>query len=273
MTTINSVLERALWSFLVLTLFALCACDFGGNAGKAEQAATAPKTVVAPVGFSATAHGFKVNLTWSASPDSAKIVGFEIKRNGRRLIDTSAKATSTIDEDVRPGKQYRYAIRSKGEADSSEWVVDEVKIEVPPLKEARLEGDFSLTGRIVSQYGYDSYPTPNLAWSFHPKCRAGACDVVWKDVPSPSIHGLLEGMNAHYRGTYRGYFFHTYNGTHSISDANISLRVVKAQAIAGEWRATKVQGTLESHEAPQFGCIASGSKVAIKGSARYAGFN
>jgi len=266
----ESVLGR--WLSFALVLVALVAfggCDSGGGGSGESQAA--PKSVLPPVGFSATADGFIVNLDWSAASGSAPIVGYEIQRNGKPFTSSSPSATSTTDEDVRPGKTYRYEIRAKGKASSSDWVADEVKIRVPPLRDARVEGDFGITSHEISHYGYARYETPSFGWQFKPKCRHGACDVVWRDVSLKNVHAVLNEKRGHYEGSYRGFFLSSCHGTHSISDVNMNFKVIKARAIAGEWRATKLEGKLENTEASQYGCIAGHAEVAFKGTLRLAG--
>ena len=268
---LESILGRWLWCTVVLAApCALGGCNSGGGSPSGESRAE-PKSVLPPVGFSATADGFTVKLSWSAASGSAPIVGYEIQRNGKTFASSSATGTSATDDDVRPGKQYRYEIRAKGKTTSSDWVADEVKIKVPPLREARVEGDFGITSHEVSHYGYSTYETPSFGWEFKPKCRHGACDVAWHDVGLKSIHALVDEKHGRYHGTYHGYFLSSCNGTHSVSDVDLSFKVIKARAIAGEWRATKLEGTVENTEASQFGCVSGHAEVAFKGTLRLAG--
>ena len=267
----ESARGRWVWCALVLAPLAFGGCNSGsGNSSDSSQAA--PKSVLAPVGFSATADGFTVKLTWSADPGSAKILGYEIQRNGKPFATSSRQATSALDDGVRPGKQYRYEIRAKGQGSAaSDWVADEVKIKVPPLRDARVEGDFGITGHDVSHYGYSKFEVPSFGWHFKPKCRSGACDVTWRDVRLKSVHAVINERHGRYHGTYRGYFFSSCGGTHSTSDVDLSFKPTKAKAIAGEWRATRIEGTLANTEASQFGCVAGHAEVAIKGTLRPAG--
>ena len=245
----------------------LAACDSGGGSVEGESK-PAPKTLLPPVGFSATADGFSVHLSWSADPASAKIEGYEIHRNGRPLTSPSGTSTSYTDTQVRPGKTYAYEIRSTGVSASSEPVTDEVKIKTPSLAEARLEGDFGVTTRIVSQSGYSSFERTDTGWRFKPKCRRGPCDVVWRDVLLDNLKSILKQDGKKYTGDYHGFFGVTCGGSHSSSSVDVSFTVMKARALAGEWRATKIEGTVESSEVSQFGCISGRATVAIKGTLR-----
>jgi hypothetical protein len=265
---LGSVLGRSFWCALVVAApLAIGGCDGGGGGDAAGESEPAPKSVLPPVGFSATADGFTVRLAWSAPSDSAKIVGFEITRNDRPLTSASASATSASD-DVSPGKTYRYEIRSKGVGADSDWVSDEVKVKTPSLKEARVEGDFGVTVKIVSQSGYASFEKGNYGWHFKPKCRHGACDIVWRDVVMKNVHAVLKQKGKEYSGTYHGFFGITCGGTHSSSTVDVSFKVMKARALAGEWRATKLEGTVENSEVSQFGCVSGSATVSIKGSLR-----
>jgi len=264
-----SVPGRSTWCALVAAApLALGGCDSGGDV--AGESKPLPKSVLSPVGFSASADGLTVHLSWSADPGSAKVVGYEITRNGKPFSSASATATSASDGDVRPGKQYRYEIRSKGASASSNWVSDEVNIKTPSLKAARVEGDFGITAKTVSQSGYGRFESPSFGWHFKPKCRHGACSIVWRDVSLKNIHAVLEQKGKEYTGSYHGYFGISCQGTHSTSSVEVAFKVMKARAIAGEWRATKLEGTVENSEVSQFGCISGRATVSFKGTLRTA---
>jgi len=150
-------------------------------------------------------------------------VGFEITRSDRPLTSASASATSASD-DVSPGKTYRYEIRS-----------------------------FGVTVKIVSQSGYASFERGDYGWHFKPKCRHGACDIVWRDVVMKNVHAVLKHKGKEYSGTCHGSFGITSGGTHSSSAVDVSFKVMKARALAGEWRATNLEGTVENSEVSSSG--------------------
>jgi Fibronectin type III domain len=263
--------RRSFWcALLVVVPLALGGCDSGGGEEPEGESKPAPKALLPPVGFSATADGFSVHLSWSADPASAQIENYELDRNGRNLF-ASTTSTSYTDTDVRPGKMYRYEIRSIGANGKSDPVVDEVKIKTPPLHEARVEGGFSITTKEISHYGYGDYSLPTFGSQFKPKCRHGACDVVWTDIGLKGLHAILEQRGAAYHGSYRGFFLSLCEGTRSTSDVEIDFKVVDARAIRGEWRAKKFEGTIEHTEAPQYGCGTAHAELAIKGLLRVAG--
>ena len=262
---------RLLWCFIAAAVsLTLAGCDSGGGRGAAAESKPPPKTLLPPVGFSATADEFIVRLSWSADPASAKIEGYEITRNGHPLTTPLASSTSYADFHVRVGKQYTYEIRSKGVSATSEPVTDEVKVKAPPLAEARLEGDFGATERVITFSGYDTFKH-NFAWHFAPKCRHGACDVVWRASNYDSGHALLKQDGKTYTGTYHGFFNGHCGETRSTSTVDFALKVLKAKAVDGEWRATKLGGTVGQSEAAQFGCVASQGSVSINASLRIPG--
>jgi hypothetical protein len=268
---LGSVLGRSFWCSLVVAApLAIGGCESGGDGSAAVETKATPKSVLPPVGFSATAEGFTVKLAWSAPTGSARIVGFELTRNDRALTSASSSATSLAD-DVRPGKTYHYEIRSKGVGTTSEWVSDEVKIKTPALKEARVEGDFGVTAKTVSQSGYEQFDSPNFGWHFRPKCRTGPCSVLWRDVSLKVVHALLERKDKSYAGTYHGYFGISCAGTHSTSTVEVALEVVKAKPLDGEWRASKLEGTVKNSEVQQFGCVSGSATVSVKATLRLSG--
>jgi hypothetical protein len=262
------VVRRSLFCVLFVAVpLALAGCDSGGGGAEAESK-PAPKTLLPPVGFSATADGFTVRLSWSPDPESAEIDGYEIRKNGRSLTEPPSSSTSYTDTRVKPGKTYAYEIRSKGVTKISEPAADEVKIKTPSLKEARLEGDFGVTTRVVSSSGYSQFDRVDTGWRFNPKCRRGPCDVVWRDVLLENVKGILKQDGKRYTGSYHGFFGVSCGGSHSSSSVDVTFTVVRARALDGEWRATKIEGTVESSEVSQFGCVSGSASVAVKGTLR-----
>jgi hypothetical protein len=245
------------------------ACDSGG--GESSGTSTAPREVLAPEGFSGTADGLSVVLTWSAPSDSAEILGYEITRDGSLLDSVDADETTFTDYNLKPGS-YSYAIRSTGWQRTSEVVATDVVIKTPPLKAARLEGHYSVKTKVKSQTGYASFGTiPSFAWDFKPRCREDACDVVWRDLFDKRIHAKLNRKKATYTGDYEGLYLARCRGTRSVSSVHLVIKVVKARAFGGVWRVTKFEGRLTSSEASQFGCVSGHAVQTIKGVLRPAG--
>ena len=259
---------RWLAILLVAVPFPL-ACDSGGE--ESGPTSSAPTKILSPEGFSASPDGFSVVLSWSAPTGSAKIVGYEIRRNGTPLEAVSAGETTLTDFDVGPGHTYTYEIRSHGPSGFSDPLSTDVRIAVPPLRSARLEGDFAVRTKIVSKSGYTKFEGSTFGWHFRPKCGNGPCNVIWRDVTDKHMHAQLRRKQTRYSGSYTGLFLVKCGGTRSTSFVQLSLKVVKARAIAGEWRATRLTGTLSSSESAQFGCVSSHAEQAVQAKLRIAG--
>jgi hypothetical protein len=252
-----------LGTLLVATSLLLAACDFSG--GETSATSTAPLEVLPPEGFSGTADGFSVVLTWRAPPESAEIIAYEITRDGVLLDSVDADETTFTDYNLKPGS-YTYAIRSEGRQWRSEPVAADVVIKAPPLEAARLEGHYRVKAKMKSMSGYASFGTlPSFAWDFKPRCREDACDVMWRDLFDRRIHARLNRRKATYRGDYEGPFLARCGGSRSVSSVHLVVKAVKARALGGVWRIRKFEGTLTSSEAPQFGCVRGHAVQTIKG--------
>jgi hypothetical protein len=254
---------------IVAALPLLAACDLGGSGS--SPTSTAPLGVLAPEGFSGTADGFTVVLTWRAPSESATIVGYEITRDGSLLDSVDADETTFTDYNLKPGS-YSYAIHSKGLQLTSEVVATDIVIRKPSLKAARLEGNYSVQTTVKSQRGYASVgSTLSFAWDFEPRCREDACDVVWRDLFDKRIHAKLNRKKATYTGDYKGRYLAHCRGTRSVSSVHLVVKAVKARALGGVWRITRFDGMLSSSEAPQFGCVSGHVVQTLKGMLRPAG--
>ena len=259
---------RCWWlAILFVTAVPLAACDSGGE--ESAPTSTAPTEVLPPEGFTAAPDGFSVVLTWSPPDSSATIVGYDLSRDGKFLESLDPDETTFTDFDVKPGSSYSYALRSKGRVKSSLPVATDVKIKVPPLKAARLEGDFDVHAKVTSQTGYESLGGPtSFAWVFRATCREGPCNVVWRDLIEKRIHARLKRRQGTYTGDYNGLYLSRCRGSRSISSVHLVLKVVKARAVGGVWRATRIEGTLTNSEAPQFGCVRAKAVQTLKGRLR-----
>ena len=262
--------SRWLMIFLLAAPLSVAACDSGGEAE--TRGATTTAELLPPSGLTATADGFSVELDWSPPSGGAEVLGYEVRRGRSVLEIVSRTSTSLIDDDVRPGKKYTYEVRARGKGKVSEPASAAVRIKVPPLRAARIEGDFNVIAKVVSKTGYSRFGQgTTFGWHFKPKCRAGACAVVWRDVFAKRFHAILKRKGGRYVGNYTGFFLVKCAGTNSTSSVDLDLKVKKARAIAGQWRATRLGGTLTSSEAPQFGCLAARAVTSIKAKLRLAG--
>jgi hypothetical protein len=55
------------------------------------------------------------------------------------------------------------------------------------------------------------------------------------------------------------------SGTPTSSSGSITIRVTKARVVDGEWRATRVEGTMMHAEVAQLGCRASSATLSLNG--------
>lgn len=133
----------------------------------------------------------------------------------------------------------------------------------PPLRAARLVGSFTVRTRILSKDGYGEYVAPIFRWRFTPVCKDNACDVHWRDLHDRSIHGKLSRHGARYRGSYRGYFYMECSGARVTSSLGLRLRVVKARMLGGDWRVTRLLGSVHQREGTQLGCHSSEARLAV----------
>ena len=230
----------------------------------AEKSTTTTAQMPPPSDFAAKPAGLSVELSWS--PPSEAVETFALYRDGTSLARLpGARTTYTDTGDVRPGRTYSYEIEAHAGEAVSQRVSVSVEVPTPPLRAARLEGDFSIKTRALSKSGYGEYTAPTFGWSFRPRCGEGACDVLWRDLHENRIHAKLERRGAHYRGSYTGPFTIECEGVGSTSSVTLELEVTAARADGSTWQATRFEGTLSQSEAAQLGCAPSQAKFAVRG--------
>jgi hypothetical protein len=202
---------------------------------------------------------FGVVLTWSA-PVAQSVQGYRISRGHLAIATVPSGETTYTDTNVKPGRTYTYGIVTRGTGIlESDQVTTEVDVPVPPLSSARLEGNFNAKLRSTSQSGF-SGDVGDLAegWNFKPKCNEGACDVTWKDLHYKELKTVLARKSAGYKGSDSGKFFGQCSGVVGVSSVTLDLHVVKGRVIGGEWRATKLEGTLVESHPSSLGCVGGG---------------
>jgi hypothetical protein len=238
-----------------------------GGDEKAQPAPAAP-TMLPPESFDAEAEGLlTVSLSWSPPSGGVEVDHYDIYRNDSLLVTLSDVGTTYMDDNVRAGMEYTYEIAARGTARgkelTSERVSAVVMTPVPPLGKARVAGDFSVKVKTLSHSGYSKYETPTYGWQIRPKCQTGACDVVWKDLHEKGIRTVLNKTGARYTGSYSGFFFGFCGDTRGTSSVKIKLEVAKANAIKGEWLATKLVGKVDQSSPAQLGCVSSRATQAV----------
>jgi hypothetical protein len=241
----------------------------GSSAPAATPTATPPSPtpspfLATPVGVAAEATAFQVTLTWARPQGGSPVDGYSVFRNGDLVGSPDTDATTFVDSDVLPGKEYTYEVLARATGVVSERVAVGVETPVPPLKSARVEGIFDVKFKVVSQSGFESYTGAfNAGWQFEPKCPAGPCDVRWSDLAEKSLKATLKRKKDTYSGSDSGDFNSVCGETEVITNLTIEFRVTKAKGIEGEWRATKLVGTVEQVEDAQLGCVSSNATLSI----------
>jgi hypothetical protein len=220
-----------------------------------------------PAGFRAEADPLTigVNLSWVRPSGGTEGTGYWLYRGKNLIAQMPAGSLEYTDTNVIPGKHYTYYLEARNGATLiSEQVSVEIDVPVPALRDARVAGIFTVTLTPTSQYGYGNTLEKDTAgWSFKPKCAKGACDVTLTDLQLKELKAVLEKKGATHTGTDAGKFGTTCGGVTVVSTVTIEFHVVKAKAISGEWRATKLVGTFKDTEASQLGCRSSGATYTI----------
>jgi hypothetical protein len=205
-----------------------------------------------------------VTLSWAQLPGGSHIDGYTLTRSGHQLADVVAPATAYTDDTVVPGKSYTYELVARGSGLITDPISATAETPIPSLDSARLAGDFNVKASLDSENGFTSYPEHlTLGWHFKPKCGEGPCNVTWTDLNEGSFKATLTRKKATYSGSDKGDFGGTCGSTHVDSTLTIEFHVAKAKAVNGEWRASKLVGTLVDSSPSQFGCVSASASLNI----------
>jgi hypothetical protein len=256
---------------IVLVVAGLAAGCMSGGGDEAAPTASAPQAGSTPAeppapeppsSFTVEATPFEVVLAWDPPPE--EVERFEIFRDGRFLATQSGASTSYTDDDVVPGQAYEYEIGSATGEVETERVSADAETPVPPLRAARLEGTFNIATRFTSKTGYGDYSRPSYGWRFVPRCREGACNVAWRDIHDRGFRSRLERHGPRYRGSYTGEIGMACEDAPMTTTIEVDLRVVAAEAIDGEWIATRLRGTIDQTDPAQLGCRSGAATMAVR---------
>lgn len=252
--------RRPLAVIIVMAL-ALAGCS-GSSAGAGSDAASShARPEVPQPTLTVKASPFRVRLSWTM-PAGADVDGFVVRRDGAEIADLTGTATRYEDKDVSPPGYHVYGVEATSGHRRSQAAMADARLAVPQLAAARLEGYFNIRLKVTSSSGYSGDLPKGAGWHFRPKCRHGACEVIWSDDASRTVRARGARHGARYVISYSGYHFVSCSGAHSTSVVHITLRVTKARVHDGEWLASRVQGAMTQSEAEQLGCVAS--KVTAK---------
>jgi hypothetical protein len=234
--------------------------DAASASASASPSASAPAaapgelSVDEPSPWKADPKSWSVTLTWEAPADF--VVGhYEVTRDGRTIAKNVA-TTKYVDDGAEPAAGYRYAVTgfdaAGGHTAAATATVDTGS---PPVADARLEGRFGMKMHITSQSGLTSGASGGgLAFLYDPHCGTGPCDVTWTRQGS-SAGGTLARDGASYRGTVHAPFLiGNCHGGALTETLVLATRVTQGGVVHHEWRATKIEGTLDE-SAPASGCV------------------
>lgn len=184
-------------------------------------------------------------LTWDA-PVGVTVDHYEVRRNAITVEDV-VDSTSYRDDDVEPGTRYRYEVAGV-DAEGGETAAAKatIKTREPALAEARLEGTFAV--RLVADRATGTRNPVRggaISFSFDPGCRSGPCEVRWT-VSRARTEARLDRDGAVYAASVRTPLFVRNCFGDVIDEAlDVRLRVTRAAPLRDEWRATKIEGTID----------------------------
>jgi hypothetical protein len=235
-----------------------------GTQSPSASVSLTPPPLLAPISVTSSMDGLAVTLSWSEPTGGAAVDRFTVYRNTNYLGSVVAPTTTYTDEDAIPGKTYTYEVKAVVGTTESESATLVVSTPIPALSAAHLQGDFNVKPKLISKFGFTSYSADfTLGWHFKAKCSSGPCNVTWTDLGFKDFKATLKRAKANYTGSDSGKFNVTCGSTTITTVLTIDMHVIKAKAINGEWRATKLSGTLTSDQAAQLGCVTSQAVLSI----------
>jgi len=228
--------------------------DAAGTSSSPSTATLGDLRIEQPGTWKADPRAWGVTISWVAPP-GADIDHYEVSRDGRTVAKDLAQ-TRYADHGAEPATTYRYTVVGIGaDGGRTASATGTVSTGSPPVADARLEGRFGMKMHITSQSGLTSGARGGgLVFIYDPLCRAGACDVRWSR-QGASGGGTMTRDGASYAGTASAPFLvHSCRGGTLTETLAFKTRVSKAAVVRGEWRATKIEGTLDE-SATSSGCV------------------
>jgi hypothetical protein len=220
--------------------------------------------LIPPRDLEGKARPSKVALSWLGPASWVEEARYEIRRNDTFIGYVDPPRKRFIDDEVAPGTDYTYEVRVEGpDGTFSDAVSVELSTPLPPLAEARVEGTFDVRSKITDETGYGDYTAPGFGWTLRPACGSGPCGFTLRDIVRDDLKLSLTRQKLTYTGTFSERFEIQCEGTGVISNGTVVLRVAKARVLDGEWRATRLTGTLSHQEAAQLGCRSSSATLSL----------
>jgi len=261
-------LVAGLVALIVVAALLIGIVVLGGEEGSAVRSPRGvdpvdPPALAPPTSVEASARPFGVTLRW-ASPES-EADRLVVYRDGDRLAPLELNRTAFVDDSVLPAVRYTYVIEAVADGKASRSDPIRVKTPPAPLGMARLDGTFTVDLRDTSHYGFSTFPGDiQSGWKFKPKCRRGACDVMWKDAQGVALAGVLKNTGPRYEGTATSRLA-SCGELRGSGTVTVRIEVVKAGSVRDAWRATKIVGTFVERFPAQLGCVASGADYRVTG--------
>jgi len=195
-----------------------------------------------------------VVLQWPRSRKGPSVDAYVIRRNGVQVGFVAGSATSYQDRGVAPATSYRYSIVAvAGGLRSAPSPALVVTTRTPPTSAARLQGSWTVTGRVVKSGGGSLKvgATRVDPWQFRPACAAGPCTVVLSGAQGGSRYPhpftvTLNRAGAVYTGTTKAHLTHCgeSKGVKDVTNT-VTLRLTvrtagvdKSAWVAGSWTGT-----------------------------------
>ena len=223
----------------------------------------------APVNLHAAAGAFQVKLTWHAgNGDGSATDRYDIERNGQVVGHADDVVTSWLDEDVLPGQAYAYqVIAVSAEGGRARASVD-VKTKSAPPATAALIGTFDVKVHATSHSGFSTFGRERYrsGWRFQPGCDRPPCDTQLRDIHEKDFIVTLNQTEGTYQGSDSA-SFGSCNGHTVSSTFTVTLHVTRAGEVHGEWRVTKISGTMSQYAAAQLGCVSTSATFEFVGTA------
>ncbi len=239
--------------------------DASPSGSTAASPTTSPSPVppASPADLKAKPGAFRVFLAWEEVVDGGtEPVSYRITRDGELLTMASAGTSSFVDDDVTPFTTYEYGIVAL-DADGVESPAATVTTETAsaPPGTARVSGFFDVTLRATSHFGLSTISDEpvNQGWRIIPGCDEGLCAAKFSVIGVKEATTTLKHTQSGYQGSFQSNEFVRCGASGANATFTIRFKVTRADVVKGQWRATKIAGTVIQRSPAQLGCVSSGA--------------
>ena len=223
-----------------------------------SPSAVAPPT--APGSVKAAPAAFKVVVSWA--PSEGELAGYRVYRDGDVLDEVDPGVRRYIDDTVVPNSRYRYQVAAFTDAgETSDRSDVSVKTTAASLALARVQGTFNAKLHLTSSFGVNltgQGGPASIGLRLTPVCGHGPCNVTLGVIGLKVERLILKQAAATYSGTGTNRSAFTCSGTPTTASFAVTFAVTAAKPLKDEWRASKLEGTIQERSASQLGCVSSG---------------